>query len=102
MICAQCCGEKRVREVDCPESCGYLKSGREREVEDYGKRVRSLKPEIREKSHRLFSEHQNEIAQLEYVLARERLADRNLTDHDVVAAIGVLLETYRTEDKGVL
>ena len=102
LICAQCCGEKRVIEIDCPENCGYLKSGRERETQDYVKRVRSMGPEAYEKNHRLLGEHQDAIAQLEYLLARERLSDRNLTDNEVVQAIGVLLETYRTEDKGVL
>ena len=102
LICAQCCGEKRVLEVDCPESCGYLKSGREREVQEYGKRMRALNPGNAEKTQLLITEHQDELAKLEYVLARERLADRNMTDHDVMAAVSVLLETYRTEDKGVL
>ena len=102
LICPQCCGEKRVIEIDCPENCKYLKSGRERESRDYAKRVRSLGPEASEKNHRLLSEHQDVIAQLEYLLARERLSDRNLTDNNVVQAISVLLETYKTEDKGVL
>ncbi len=102
LICAQCCGEKRVIEIDCPESCGYLKSGRERETQDYVKHVRRIGPEVYERNQRLLAEHQNAIAQLEYLLARERLSDRHLTDNDVVQAIGVLLETYRTEDKGVL
>jgi hypothetical protein len=102
LICAQCCGEKRVIEINCPESCGYLKSGRERETQDYVKHVRSMSPEVYEKNQRLLAEHQNTIAQIEYLLARERLSDRNLTDNDVVQAAGILLETYRTEDKGVL
>jgi hypothetical protein len=102
LICAQCCGEKRVLEIDCPESCGYLKSGREREVEDYGKHFRSLDPNSLERNQRVVTDHQNAVAQIEYVLARERLSDRNLTDRDVVEAIRILLETYRTEDKGVL
>jgi hypothetical protein len=102
LICAQCCGEKRVLEIDCPESCGYLKSGREKEVQDYAKHFRGLGPNSLERNQRLVTEHQNAVAQVEYALARERLSDRNLTDKDVVEAIGVLLETYRTEDKGVL
>jgi len=102
LICAQCCGEKRVIEIDCPESCGYLRSGREREVQEYAKHVRSMGSDVYEKNQRLLAEHQNAIARLEYLLARERLSDPDLTDNDVVQAIGVLLETYRTEDKGVL
>jgi hypothetical protein len=102
LICPQCCGEKRVLQIDCPESCNYLKAGREREVADYGKRLFGLSPESSEKTRRLLSEYQDALARLEYVLGRARLADRSLADNDVLEAIGVLLETYRTEDKGVL
>jgi len=101
-ICPQCCGEKRVLEIDCPESCGYLKSGRERGVEDFGNHLRRRNPETCKKTQRFLAEHQNVMAPLEYILARERLSDRNLTDKDVVEAIAVLLDTYRSEDKGVL
>jgi len=97
-ICAQCCGEKRVLEIDCPESCAYLKSGRERENEDFGNRLRRMD----EKTQQSLVQHQETLAQLEYFLGRDRLSDRTLTDKDVVEAIKVLLETYRTEDKGVL
>ena len=41
-ICPQCCGEKRVLEIECPESCEYLKAGREREVAEYQKRIQSM------------------------------------------------------------
>ncbi len=102
LICPQCCGEKRVLEIDCPETCGYLKSGRERDIQDYTKRIRSMGPNAYEKNQRLLHEHQDAIARIEYLLARERLSDPNLTDNNVVQAISVLLETYRTEDKGVL
>ena len=101
-ICPQCCGEKRVLEIDCPESCGYLKSGREREVEDFGNHLRRRNPETYKKTQRFLAEHQDVVAPLEYILARGRLSDRNLTDKDVVEAIGVLLDTYKTEAKGVL
>jgi hypothetical protein len=102
LICPQCCGEKRVIEIDCPESCEYLKSGRQREMEDFASRLRRRSPESYERTQRFLAVHQDVLARLEYILARERLSDRNLTDKDVVEAIRVLLETYRTEDKGVL
>jgi hypothetical protein len=102
LICPQCCGEKRILDIDCPESCGYLKSGREREVEDYGRHFRGLDPGALEKYQRLLAAHQDVVAQIEFVIARDRLSDRSLTDKDVAEAIAVLLDTYRTEDNGVL
>jgi hypothetical protein len=102
LICAQCCGEKRVLEIDCPESCEYLKSGREKEAEDYRKRIRNLNPMIQERNKRILLEHENVVARLEYALARERILSRDLTDTDAEQALDVLVETYKTEDKGVL
>jgi hypothetical protein len=102
LICAQCCGEKRILEIICPESCQYLKAGREREVEDYGKRLRSLDENMQERNRRILQNSQDAIVRLEYAISRERLLSHDLTDKDVSQAVDILLETYRTEDKGVL
>ncbi len=102
LICAQCCGEKRVLEIDCPESCQFLKAGRERESEDYGKRLRSLDANAQERCRRIFGEYQDAVAYLEYTIAREGLSSHELTDADVAKAVDALLATYRTEEKGVL
>jgi hypothetical protein len=102
LICAQCCGEKRVLVLDCPESCEYLKIGREHEMKDYGKRLQNLEPQAREQSRRVLTDYQNVVAHLEYTLSRERLLSRNLTDNDVALALDILLATYKTEDNGVL
>jgi hypothetical protein len=102
LICAQCCGEKRVLEVDCPESCEFLISGRERDAQEYAKHIRRLDPVAQQRSKRVFLEHQDAIAYLEYTIAHERLMSRNLTDRDVEQAVEILLSTYKTEDKGVL
>jgi len=102
LICAQCCGEKRVLEIDCPESCPYLKAGRQRDSEDYARHLRSLGHAVQERNQRILRDSQNVVAHLEYTLSRERMASRDLTDEDVARAVDLLLETYRTEDKGVL
>jgi hypothetical protein len=102
LICAQCCGEKRVFEIDCPESCPYLKTGRQREIEDYGKRLRNLDDNAQARNRRILQDCQDAIVRLEYQLSQERLLSHDLTDKDVVRAVDVLLETYKTEDKGVL
>jgi hypothetical protein len=102
LICAQCCGEKRVLEIDCPENCTYLKAGRERDGEDYAKRIRNLDGPAQERNKKVLQDHQSAVAHLEYTLARERMLSRDLTDEDVARAVDILLETYRTEDKGIL
>jgi hypothetical protein len=101
-ICPQCCGEKRVLEIDCPESCPYLKAGREREAENYGKRLRTLNSSAQERVRKALYERQDVIAHLEYALSQERRRSRHLTDKEVKQALDILLENYTTEDKGVL
>jgi hypothetical protein len=102
LICAQCCGEKRILEINCPETCPYLKAGREREVEDYGRRLRNLDENAQARNRRILKDSQDAIVRLEYALSQERLMSHDMTDKEVVQAVDVLLETYKTEDKGVL
>jgi hypothetical protein len=101
-ICPQCCGAKRVLEIDCLESCEHLKAGREREAEDYGKRLRILHSTASESVRRALTENQKVIAHLEYALAQERRHSRYLSDKDVKQALELLLENYETEDNGIL
>lgn len=102
LICAQCCGEKRVLEIDCPENCEYLKAGREREADDYTKHIQSMDRAARERHRKVLFDHRDVIAHLEYAISRQRILSRDLCDKDVIQAVDTLLETYRTEDKGVL
>jgi hypothetical protein len=101
-ICAQCCGDKRVLDIHCPESCEYLKAGREREAEDYRKHIQRMDPATYEKYKRVLIDYQEAIAHLEYVISRERILSRDLKDKDAAQAVGILIDTYRIEDKGVL
>jgi hypothetical protein len=103
MICAQCCGEKRILEIDCPETCQYLRIGRSHEASQEGARhLWRADPVKQEKYDRVLSELGEVVSRLQFVLAEERWGSRDLTDEDVAQALSLLLETYRTEDKGVL
>jgi hypothetical protein len=101
-ICPQCCGEKRVLEIDCPESCRYLKEGREWEAAEYRKRVQNLDQATQDRNRRVILDYQNVIAHLEYAISHQRIVSRNLKDKEVTEAADILLENYRTEDKGLL
>jgi hypothetical protein len=102
MICAQCCGEKRILEINCPESCEYLKIGRSHEAEVERSRLRPSDPVTQQLYARVVSQFQGVIAHLEYVLGRERQTSRDLTDQIVAEALDLLLKTYRTEEKGII
>jgi len=101
-ICAQCCGEKRVLELDCPETCPFLIVGRERASADFGKLMQSQDTLQQEKYRRILKENKDVIAHLEYTIAQLRLSLRDLTDSDVSGGIDMLLDVYKTEDKGIL
>lgn len=103
LICQQCCGAKRVLEVDCPESCEYLISGRQREAEHAGARFyRTDTPAEHAKRARVLTEFAPVISQLQTVIAMERKAVRDLKDSDLGEALDCVLKTLRTEDNGVI
>ena len=102
-ICGQCCGEKRILEIECPESCEYLKAGRDREADQEGERyIRVSDPFEQEKRVRVVENHKAVLADLQTIVAAERQSTRDLTDQDVAEALDCLLKTLRTEDHGVL
>jgi hypothetical protein len=103
LICAQCCGEKRILEIDCPESCEYLKAGREREAsQNYSRHLEPSDPVKARKYEYVFSNHEDVISSLEYVIAEERRSSRYVTDRLAVEAVSLLLQTLQTEQNGVL
>ena len=101
-ICATCCGQKRILEIDCPESCGYLKAGRNKDIEDRVKQYQSMDQADFKKARRIIDDYADVVAALEFQIAHARLADRALTDKDVGRAVQALVETYRTEESGIL
>jgi hypothetical protein len=101
LICASCCGEKRVLEIACPEACDYLIAGRKHEAEEYAKLLRSLDPKSQERNRQVFHDHINVLGRLEYSFAQARFLSRDLMDKDAVQAVDLLLDKYRTEEKGL-
>jgi hypothetical protein len=103
LICAQCCGEKRVLEIDCPESCEYLKTGRQREAsQSYSRHLRPSDPAKARKYQHVLSNLEDVVSSLEYAIGEERRSSRYLTDKVAAEAVDLLLQTHQTEDKGVL
>lgn len=102
-ICAQCCGEKRVLEIDCPESCEYLKIGRSREADQEGARHFRASDRLEQgKRARILENFAPLFADLQTLIAVERQSSRDLTDADVAEALDCLSKTLRTEERGVI
>ena len=102
MICAPCCGEKRVLEIDCPESCEYLKAGRQNESSFHARLLVNPDPQYSAKRRRVLTEFKEIFAHIEYFLASERQTTRSLTDKEVAEALSLLLDALRTEEKGII
>ncbi|MBZ5499303.1 MAG: hypothetical protein LAP85_23135 [Acidobacteriia bacterium] len=102
-ICPQCCGEKRILEIDCPESCEYLKIGRNHEANQEGLRhYRAADPLEQGKRARILADFEMVFVDLQTLIAAARQSMRDLTDADVAEALDCLLKTLRTEERGVL
>jgi hypothetical protein len=101
-ICAQCCGSKRLIEIDCPADCGYLTgahapawAGRETErVRD----MRRIAPYVQG-----FSETQGHLFTIALVgLDAIRGRHRELSDRLLIDAVGALRRTLETRGHGIL
>ena len=102
MICPQCCGEKRVLEIDCPESCQYLRDGRSYESEVHARYYIASDPAKQQKNQRILSQFDEFITLVECLLAEERRSSRSFKDKDAADALDLVVENLRTEEKGVL
>jgi hypothetical protein len=90
-------------EIDCPESCDYLKRGRERESEqEYRRFLRTADESTRQKYFGVLSRLEEIVVYLEVPIAEARRTARDLADTDVMQALDLLIATLRTEDSGVL
>lgn len=102
-ICAVCCGTKRLTEIRCPQTCGYLQSARshpaaavrrrdERELSFFAMELRGT------------TEQQRAIfAFLQTVIARHAAnAIPKLADRDVVDAAGALAASFETAARGII
>jgi len=102
-ICAQCCGEKRILEIDCPESCAYLQAGRTREArQGYARHLRPSDPAKAQRYQQVLTELEEVVTSLESAIADARRSTRTLTDAEVAEAVALMLKTLQTEDRGVL
>lgn len=103
LICAFCCGTKRVVEIDCPPNCVYLREGQGHEArQKYTRQFQALDPGQQRLLLQVGEQFPDVLLSLEAVLASAARSRRYLSDHDAREAVGVLLQDYETENKGVL
>jgi hypothetical protein len=102
-ICAVCCGTKRVTEINCPTTCGYLSSSRAHPPAIVQRRqerdLRFLLPlisELSEPQYRLLLFFQG------ITLEHSASALPSLLDNDVAEAASTVAATLETAGKGII
>jgi hypothetical protein len=102
-ICPVCCGTKRLTEIACPSTCGYLASAREHPAaivrRQQERDVAVLLPtmeSLTERQHQLFFLFQS-------VIARHKPEGfARLVDSDVAEAADAVAKTLETAARGVI
>jgi hypothetical protein len=103
VICTVCCGTKRLVEIRCPETCGYLATAREhppvvvqrRQQQDVAVLVGAMDG---------LSDGQRELVLVLLGVVRSRAGDplQSLRDEDVADAASALAATFETAERGVI
>ncbi len=104
LICAQCCGEKRVIEIRCPPDCSYLSSGQDyHRFKDFIAQLQALES-LAERRMILETSVRYErfLEELEKGVVEYAADLRSLDDRQIGEAFSALRDTYRTESKGII
>ena len=102
-ICAICCGTKRLVEIRCPSTCGYLQTARAHPAA-VEQRQRELDVAVIAPTLRDLTERQQQLFFLLLSVTRRQADDplRPLLDTDVADAASALAATYETSARGVI
>lgn len=102
-ICAICCGTKRLVEIRCPPTCGYLHAARAHPAA-VEQRQRELDVSVIAPTIRDLTERQQQLFFLLLGVIQGQADDplRPLIDADVADAASALAATYETSARGVI
>lgn len=103
-ICSQCCGEKRVVEIACPADCVYLTSGQSyQSVKKYVAQLQQQEDPVRQRRlHEISQKFSTVLFEIEESVIRFAAGLRSLQDKNILEAVELLEDTYRTEEKGLI
>jgi hypothetical protein len=103
LICAVCCGTKRLTEIACPADCGYLATARShppaaavRQQHVIAIRVSHFIRDLNDQQSRLF------LTLNAFLAAHQGDGLQSLIDEDVEEAMDALAATYETAARGVI
>jgi hypothetical protein len=101
-ICAVCCGKEREVTIDCPSDCTYLISAHRYES-DHPRDIPADTPLLEETIPQdVVHTHQQLMAALAFSIAKFCAVQPAAVDHDILAAIEALAQTYKTLSSGLI
>jgi hypothetical protein len=93
-ICSLCCGNKRKREIDCPDNCEYLVQAKNRWI---------LKLQISAEQIDFWQAHFDIIHNIELAILQVKQTQFcDVQDSEVEEALENLIKTFETEERGVI
>jgi hypothetical protein len=100
-ICAVCCGTEREVSINCPTDCAYLAAAHRYE-DEHKRQIPADTPFLEERiPPGALHTHQPLMAALAFTMAKACMTNLSATDPDVLAALRVLAETYKTLVSGI-
>jgi hypothetical protein len=106
-ICAVCCAQDRMIELACPESCRYLRDGRDQVAE----RERQIRSKAMEAAGKMGTSIDEQMMGLIYTIEQAVInlqrgttggAIGDMEDTEVLAALEITIKNVETEDAGLI
>jgi len=102
-ICPVCCGTKRLVEIPCPDSCGYLRAAQAHPPAVQARQRERDAQFIMPMVHQLTEQAYGLLLLLQQVIRRHRdRAIPSINDEDVAQATAALAATLETSARGII
>jgi len=97
LVCSQCCGSKREKEIDCPEDCFYL--GKSKQYFAERQDAKKISDFEREMNDLLGDEdrHLDILQNIEFIIHKIHTEHGNITDRDVETALEYFIEMGKAQ-----
>jgi len=97
LICSQCCGAKKVKEIDCPKDCFYLEISKQYVVErEESRRISNFEREMNEVIGNE-NKYLNVLQNIEFAIFTQYKEKGDIADRDVETALEYLLEMGKAQ-----
>lgn len=97
LICSQCCGAKKVKEIDCPEDCFYI--GKSQQYFTDRQESQQISDFEREMKKTIGSEDKylDILQNIEFIIHKIYREQGNITDKNVETALDYLIEMGKAQ-----